>query len=462
MSIRKWEKCMSELDKIDRFASAMLEAASIDELLWTIAINIGEILQFDDCVIYLEEDGVLKQKAAYGIKNAEYGELFNEITIEFGNGIVGAVAKSGVAEIVPNTADDERYIWDEFSGKSELTVPITYEGRTIAVIDTESSYVNGYSEKDKQRLQVIANIAAPRIASAQYCRRLQNAQIELKESNLQLQFTISQLKRNQESLIHSEKMASVGLMVAGIAHEINNPLSFSLSNLTVMKDYYQSIKKMNEEILALDGLPDDVKSIVQLNDYDNIIADMKCIVNETTDGMIRIKNIVADLCGYVRTKDTQKKEYDLNDSVGVAVNLLRGEMNGHCQVDLNLAAIPSLYGNGGKINQVLMNILNNAIQASPNGGMIKVSTYVDSENANIDISDEGTGIMADNICDIFTPFYTTKPVGEGTGLGLFICYKIIKEEHEGDINVVSSNKNGTTFRITLPLPTCNHVSLKVG
>ena len=157
---------MSELDKIDRFASAMLEAASIDELLWTIAINIGEILQFDDCVIYLEEDGVLKQKAAYGIKNAEYGELFNEITIEFGSGIVGAVAKSGVAEIVPNTADDERYIWDEFSGKSELTVPITYEGRTIAVIDTESSYVNGYSEKDKQRLQVIANIAAPRIASA--------------------------------------------------------------------------------------------------------------------------------------------------------------------------------------------------------------------------------------------------------------------------------------------------------
>ena len=452
---------MSELDKIDQFASAMLDAASIDDLLWTIAINIGEILQFDDCVIYLKAGNSLKQKAAYGVKNPECRELLNEITIELGSGIVGAVAKSGVAEIVPDTMDDNRYIWDEFSGKSELTVPIIYEGKTIAVIDTESSKLSDYSEKDKQLLQIIANIAAPRIASAQNCSRLQRAETQLKESNLQLQFTISQLKRNQESLIHSEKMASVGLLAAGIAHEINNPLSFSLSNLTVMEDYYQSIQSMNKEILALDGLPEGVKRIMQSNDYDNTIDDMKCIVNETTDGLIRIKNIVADLCGYVRTKDKQDELYDLNDTVRVAVNLLRGEINGHCQLDLNLGAIPALYGNGGKINQVLMNILNNAIQASPNDGMIKVSTYTDSENANIEISDKGTGIIADNVSDIFTPFYTTKPVGEGTGLGLFICYKIIKDEHAGDIRVTSTKK-GTTFRIVLPLPKTNSIALKIG
>jgi signal transduction histidine kinase len=443
---------MTKFDKIERFAAAMLDAAELDDLLWTIAKNIGEILAFDDCVIYLKEGHVLKQKAAFGVKNPNNRKLLHEISIDVGCGIVGFVAKSGVSEIVAQTSTDERYIWDEFSGQSELTVPILYEGETIGIIDSESAVSYGYSEKDKQLLQVIASIASPRIVSAQYCCQLQRTQFQLKESNQQLELTIKQLKQNQESLVQSEKMASVGLLAAGIAHEVNNPLGFSLSNLSIMNEYYHDIKDRDEQLLRLSELPLSAKNIILAKQYGDITSDMQSIINETHDGLIRIKGIVADLCGYVRTQDKHNDWYDINDIVNVASNLLRGEVKSPCQLKLNLEAIPPLYGNSGKINQVLMNVMLNAIQASPKGGHIKVSTYVHQNNAYIEISDNGVGIDPKHINDIFTPFFTTKPVGQGTGLGLFICYKIINDEHDGDIKVVSTN-NGATFRITLPLLT---------
>ena len=453
---------MSDLDKIDNFASAMIKAATIDDLLWSIAKTIGETLAFDDCVIYLKEGYTLQQKAAFGVKNPECRQLLNEIEINLGEGIVGYVAQTGIAEIIPNTQNDKRYIWDEFSGQSELTVPVLYEGETIAIIDTESATLDYYTEEDMRLLQVIAKIASPRIVSAITCSQLHQAKKQLKESNMQLEFTISQLKQNQETLVHSEKMASVGLLAAGIAHEINNPLGFSLSNMSVMADYVREIKSVNNRLMSCKVMEENSKSHISSNEYQMMLEDMRCIVLETTDGLIRIKNIVADLCGYVRTEDKQHDYFDVNEAVRASANLLRGEIKGHCQLDLQLEAMPLLYGVSGKINQVIMNVLHNAIQASPDESIVKIKSYSNNSEVVIEISDSGSGIAAENLKDIFTPFYTTKPVGEGTGLGLFICYKIIKEEHEGDINVVSSNQNGTTFRITLPLPTCNHVSLKVG
>ena len=449
---------MIDLDKIDKFACAMLEAANIDDLFWSIAKNIGEILGFDDCVIYFNDNNHLKQKAAYGIKNPDSRKLLHEIVIKVGTGIVGYVAETGIAEIVADTSLDERYIWDEFSGKSELTVPILYEGVTIAIIDTESSRLNGYTEKDKKLLQIIANIASPRIISAQYCRQLQQTQEQLKETNLQLEDSIDKLKQNQESLVHTEKMASVGVLSAGIAHEINNPLGFSLSNLSVMKEYYLSLYDVHNQLLTQQSLPDNIKKIIKSNQYNEIIEDMDNIINESYDGLIRIKNIVADLCGYVRTKEEYISLFDVNETVKIALNLLRGEIKGNCQLELSLGIIPPLYGNSGKINQVFMNIMLNAIQAIPGSGSIKVATYTDRQNVHIDISDNGSGIKAENIKDIFTPFYTTKPIGEGTGLGLFICYRIITEEHAGQIKVFSG-LNGTTFRVMLPLPDNNMLAL---
>ncbi|MDE3272016.1 GAF domain-containing protein [Pseudoalteromonas sp. G4] len=196
------------VDKINAFALAMLNQAELDDLLWSIAQGVGEIMSFDDCVIYLRNEDKLVQMAAFGIKNPKDREIFERIEIPVGQGIVGTVAETGVAEIVSDTRTDARYINDQFQGLSELAVPVIYEGNTIAVIDSESNKTDDYSEFEMALLQVIANIAAPRIASAQYRLELQQTQLRLERSNNELQESLAQLAHNQTMMIESEKMAA--------------------------------------------------------------------------------------------------------------------------------------------------------------------------------------------------------------------------------------------------------------
>ena len=441
---------MTELKKISRFSTAMINAATLDDLLWLIAKNIGEILGFDDCVVYLNVNNNLIQKAAFGIKNPQDRSLLNEKLIPVGQGIVGAVAQSKTGEIVSDTKVDKRYIWDEFSGNSELTVPIIYENETIGIIDSESSRYDAYNQNDKELLQIIANIAAPRIASAQYCSQLQQTQIKLEKTNHELAISLKQLKENQEALIQSEKMASIGLLAAGVAHEINNPLSFSISNLYALEEYNDTIKQMYQTLCKHPSLPNELKKHLQSYDNTQAIKDIGDIISETSEGLLRIKNIVADLCGYARNEGKVLGFFDINKIIDVASNLLRGEINKNCHLDLELGQLPDLYGNETKLLQVFMNIIHNAIQATTKGGQVKVKTYLDNNFACIDISDTGSGISSENLLDVFTPFYTTKPVGAGTGLGLFISYQIITEEYKGKIKV-SSNQEKTTFRVMLPM-----------
>ncbi|NQZ88471.1 MAG: GAF domain-containing protein [Colwellia sp.] len=446
---------MTELNKVGQFATAMLNAATLDDLLWSIAENIGKTLGFDDCVIYLNVNKVLIQKAAYGIKNPNDRELLNSIMIKVGQGIVGAVAQSKVAEVIPNTALDTRYINDEFSGKSEITVPIIFENNTIGIIDSESANLDNYDSHDVELLQIIANIAAPRIASALYRSTLQKTQLQLEKTNGKLETSLYELKKNQEILIHSEKMASIGLLAAGVAHEINNPLSFSISNLTVFKDYYDHIKEMHEKLISHAEMPLELKNQLLSEDYSHTITDIANIVEETNEGLLRIKNIVSDLCGYIRKEDRNFSNFDINDGIKTAINVLKGEINNDCHLELNLENLPSIQGNKSKIHQVFVNIILNALQATDKNGLIKVKTYRNNNHACIDITDNGSGIENKNLQNIFTPFFTTKPVNKGTGLGLFICHRIITEEHTGRIQV-SSNDNETTFRIMLPFINANY------
>lgn len=446
---------MTELNKVGQFATAMLNAATLDDLLWSIAENIGKTLGFDDCVIYLNVDETLIQKAAFGIKNPQDRALLNSIFIKVGQGIVGAVAQSKEAEIIPDTALDARYINDEFSGKSEITVPIIFENKTIGIIDCESANLDAFDSNDKELLQIIANIAAPRIASSLYRSTLQKTQLQLEKTNVKLETSLYELKKNQETLIHSEKMASIGLLAAGIAHEINNPLSFSISNLSVFRDYYDNIKKMHQSLLSNTEIPLVLKNQLLSAEYSHTIEDIENIVEETNDGLLRIKNIVSDLCGYIRKEDRCFSNFDINDGIKTALNVLKGEIDNDCHLELNLENLPSIHGNKSKIHQVFVNIILNALQATEKNGLIKVKTYRNNNHACIDITDNGSGIDNKDLQNIFTPFFTTKPVNKGTGLGLFICHRIITEEHTGRIQV-SSNKNETTFCIMLPFLNANY------
>jgi len=440
---------LQDVEKINAFATAMLEQADLDDLLWSLTRCVGETMGFDDCVIYLRKGDVLTQMAAFGIKNPKDRQLLARIDIPIGSGIVGTVAETGIAEIVSDTRTDPRYIQDQFLGLSELTVPVIYEGKTIAVIDSESQVKNAYSESERDLLQVIANIASARIASAKYHRTLQTTQFQLKRSNKELEAKMADIERNQQSLVQSEKMASVGLLAAGIAHEINNPLGFSLSNLSTLKEYIKEINKARRKIVDNPGIPEQHKYPLKCENISYILDDIVELANETIDGLTSAKDIMSDLLSFARTGYEEFGVVDINEGLNTTLNVLRNELKYHCDISLELAELPEIFGNIGKLNQVFMNIILNASQACNGSGIITIRTYADCNGVYIEIKDNGSGIPEENKTDIFSPFFTTKPVGQGTGLGLSVSYKIICEDHAGRIDLESS-KTGTMFRIFLP------------
>jgi sigma-B regulation protein RsbU (phosphoserine phosphatase) len=185
-------RAKSDLEKLNSFAVALLQQRGLNDLLWAVADNIGETLQYEDCVIYLREGEVLVQAAAFGEKSSSHREIKSPIEIPIGEGIVGAVAKTGRAEIVDDTSQDPRYITDQFSGRSELTVPIVYQGVVLGILDSEASRVHAYDRGDLELLQSVANIAAPRIAFALEEKERLRAEEALRLANERLEERIEE------------------------------------------------------------------------------------------------------------------------------------------------------------------------------------------------------------------------------------------------------------------------------
>ncbi len=185
--ISERKRAQEELQALNTFAISLLQQSTVDDFLWTAARSIGELLGFEDCVIYLLEGGNLVQAATYGTKNPRGRDIKNPIVIPLGSGIVGTVAKTGIAETVPDTEKDARYIFDEFSGSSELAVPIIYQGAVLGVLDSESSIPDRYTTADLDKFQLIANITASRIASALEERDRRRAEDALREAKAELE-----------------------------------------------------------------------------------------------------------------------------------------------------------------------------------------------------------------------------------------------------------------------------------
>jgi two-component system NtrC family sensor kinase len=257
---------------------------------------------------------------------------------------------------------------------------------------------------------------------------------------------MGELEEAHGQLLQSEKMASIGVLAAGVAHEINNPVGFVNSNLGTLKTY-------NEELIALlescrAGTATEADFVAA--EFDYLKADSADLIRESRDGLERVRKIVADLKDFSRLDQAEWQEADLNAGIECTLNVVWNELKYKAEVlreyDAELPRVPCL---PAQVNQVVMNLLINAAHAIDERGTITVRSGHDAQWAWIEVADTGHGMPPEVLKHIFDPFYTTKPVGKGTGLGLSISYDIVSK-HGGHIDVTSKPGHGTTFRVCLP------------
>jgi two-component system, NtrC family, sensor kinase len=277
---------------------------------------------------------------------------------------------------------------------------------------------------------------------------------ELETSHEALKRAYVDLQNAHEQLVHTEKMASLGQLVAGIAHEIKNPLNFIYGNTNFLADYTQKMQMILESFEQLQSLSDGdrarIRQIKESANYSFIKEDLKTLVDNFAEGARRINHIVTDLRTFSRMDTEKISEIDLHSSVEMSLNLLRNQYKNRVEIHKEYGDIPRIQGFSGKINQVFMNLLSNAFHAIQDKGDVWIRTRATKGIVEVEIEDNGVGIPKEHMSRIFEPFFTTKPIGQGTGLGLSISYGII-EQHHGKILVSSVPHKGSTFTIRLPI-----------
>jgi signal transduction histidine kinase len=280
----------------------------------------------------------------------------------------------------------------------------------------------------------------------------QRKEMEKEKSDLLIQLT------------QTDKLASIGQLAAGIAHEINNPVGYVTSNLNSLEEYLSDIRKLIElyqtlikrlnEITLPETLAEIVENIYEYAleiDLDFLQEDMDELIKDCIDGVDRIKRIVIDLKDFAHPGKKDIELVDVNACIETTLNVAANELKYKTTVHKDLKVVPLINGIPQQLNQVFLNILVNAAQAIEKTGKIRIKTWQENNNVFLAISDTGCGIDPENISKIFDPFFTTKEVGKGTGLGMNIAYNII-QQHGGSIAVESEKGNGTTFTVSLPVP----------
>ena len=286
---------------------------------------------------------------------------------------------------------------------------------------------------------------------------------ELMQKNSELESAYRSLKETQSKLIHAEKMASVGVLASGVAHEINNPVSFTMSNLYTLKDYLNTYNQVIEDyqrLSTIDDFSNYTQQVEELNsrlitsDFSFIQQDVGELVQEAIQGTERIRDIVANLQDFSSPDKMKISDHvDINTLLSSSITLVNNELTDKIKLNTRLQTLPNVRCVKQQMTQVFMNILRNAIQSIETEGCIEVSSQPgQNETIEVTIRDNGKGIAPSEITKVFDPFYTTKPVGEGVGLGLSTAYGIVSDLH-GEIKISSELGEGTVVKVILPAAT---------
>ena len=269
-----------------------------------------------------------------------------------------------------------------------------------------------------------------------------------------LQLEIDERKQLESQLVQSEKLASLGQLAAGVAHEVNNPVGFISSNLGTLGGYFNQLQEMLDAYRQAETAPgaEHLEALRRRLDLDFLKEDIPTLLRESKEGIGRVVQIVKDLKNFSRVDNDQTWQWaNLQQGIDSTLNIVASELKYKADVIKHCTPLPDIECLASQLNQVVMNLVINAAQAmGPERGTITLSNGVEGETIWLEVADNGCGIAPDTLQKIFDPFFTTKPVGEGTGLGLSLSYGIVKK-HRGVISVSSELGKGTTFRVVLPI-----------
>jgi PAS domain S-box-containing protein len=351
---------------------------------------------------------------------------------------------------------DGSYRWILTRG---MVVSRAADGSIVRIIGTHSDITTRKQVEEtlhEQALMLEEEVAQRQLAQ----ESLAVKQVQLQALNETLEARVAEeLHKNREKdgiLLQQDKLASIGQLAAGVAHEINNPMGFIMSNLRTLKKYtdveQQYLQALEEATKAC--CPEEQnKQLDELHkrlDIGYVLEDIPPLITESIEGTERIKQIVLDLKDFARSDENSLKETDLNQCVQSTVNIVRNEIKYVADLNLQLGNIPPIICNPQQINQVIANLLLNAAHAINGHGSITVSTSAESDKVLLTVADTGCGIPDEIRKRVFDPFFTTKEVGKGTGLGLSISYDIVTK-HGGEISLESEPGVGTTFMVRLPI-----------
>ncbi|WP_449417644.1 trifunctional serine/threonine-protein kinase/ATP-binding protein/sensor histidine kinase [Phormidium nigroviride] len=506
-----------DLSTVNKASLALAEEIVLDKLLDKLLKIVMENAGATNSSLILEKDGKLLIEAT-GVVDKNTVVLCGESPVENSENIpISIINYVGIAKenVVLNDATvSGRFINDSYiiktQPKSILSMPIINQGKLIGILYLENNITSGaFTPQRLEVLKILSSQIAISLKNAMLYGKLETATqrlktaneqlddynqtleqkveartVELQEKNIllreqaiQIELALQELQAAQTQLIQTEKMSSLGQMVAGIAHEINNPINFIYGNLTHASDYFHDLLGvLNLYQQQLPNATPEINNLAENVDLEFLISDFPRLLDSMQVGAERIRQIVLSLRNFSRLDEAVMKEVDIHEGLDSTLLLLQNQLkarpeNRGIEIVKEYGKLPSVECYPGFLNQVFMNILSNAIDAieesfvvSPTvagekkelvtnkKGKICIRTsVVNSNKVHICIADNGAG-MTEEVCQrVFDPFFTTKPVGSGTGLGLAISYQIVVEKHHGRLTCISAPGKGAEFVIEIPI-----------
>jgi PAS domain S-box-containing protein len=463
----RFRKLAEQEKMLNQLASQIRASLDLDTILGTTVHQIRELLQVDRCLfIWYHPDAEQPVwNVTYEAKNPDLPSVLGLYPTAMTGSHAALIANLEIIRIDDFEAVNdgvERDFFLSIGFNSLLDIPIQTPSSRIGLICCATSgTARCWSDEEVELLVAVGNQLTIAINQAElYTQSLDSARIA-REQATKIERALYELQQAQTQLIQAEKMSSLGQMVAGIAHEINNPISFIFGNLTYTEEYTTNLMTLLQMYREeFPEPPPAIQAQIDSLELDFLLEDLPKMLSSMKVGATRIRDIVRSLRNFSRLDESDMKSVNLHEGLDSTLMILEHRLKANSerpiiQVIKQYGELPLVDCYAGLLNQVFMNIIANAIDAveeqSQRPGTIRIRTQVEGNLAAIAIADNGVG-MTDRVKQrIFDPFYTTKAIGSGTGMGLAISHSIIVEKHQGEINCISTLGKGTEFIIKIPI-----------